>query len=321
MLAAQRKFTFTALTPDRFEANDTPATAADLGTLTKTHSEANLNIKTDDVDYFRFHLDKPGTAQSVAALDFNNRLGDLNLYLMDSNGNLLNFSMNENVNHEEISLAGLARGDYLLQVKSSNHAINPDYTLTLGNLADTNDTLTGSKKNDVLHGGVGNDQISGGDGNDQLFGEYGNDRLYGKNGDDLLDGGMGYDKLTGGTGNDTLQGGPGTDTLTGNQGADRFVFSASGDSGRGAAGRDVISDFSHAEGDKIDLHLLDADATRAGIQAWTFINGNFTTEAGQVRFDSVNHLLQFDGNGDAQVDFEIALTGVPNLVEMDFVLV
>ena len=48
------------------------------------------------------------------------------------------------------------------------------------------------------------------------------------------------------TGNDTIIGGAGNDTMTGGGGADTFVF-------RPSSGADVVTDFSHAQGDKIDL--------------------------------------------------------------------
>ncbi|MDT3685581.1 MAG: VCBS domain-containing protein [Pseudorhodoplanes sp.] len=61
-----------------------------------------------------------------------------------------------------------------------------------------------------------------------------------------MTGGAGEDALTGGDKDDTISGGDGNDTLTGGLGADTFVFSP-GD------GRDTITDFSHGQGDRIDL--------------------------------------------------------------------
>jgi len=57
--------------------------------------------------------------------------------------------------------------------------------------------------------------------------------------------GAGNDTVNAGSGNDTLDGGSGTDTLTGGSGSDVFVLTYSG--------QDRITDFSVAEGDKIDL--------------------------------------------------------------------
>jgi VCBS repeat-containing protein len=69
---------------------------------------------------------------------------------------------------------------------------------------------------------------------------------FGLNGNDIITGNSGNDILVGGKGNDTLIGGAGNDTLIGGAGADMFVFKP-GD------GRDVITDFSSGQGDRIDL--------------------------------------------------------------------
>ncbi|MFH1517654.1 MAG: type I secretion C-terminal target domain-containing protein, partial [Pseudomonadota bacterium] len=104
------------------------------------------------------------------------------------------------------------------------------------------DTLTGGNAPDIFLGGKGNDNLSGGAGNDTLDGGKGNDNLSGEAGNDILDGGDDADILVGGEGNDILVGGKGADT---------FVFSQSG-----SANVDHIVDYSHAEGDKIDLQGL-----------------------------------------------------------------
>lgn len=69
------------------------------------------------------------------------------------------------------------------------------------------------------------------------------DFLVGEDSADLIDGGEADDLLFGNGGNDTLIGGEGADTLRGGEGADRFVLD----------GDDVISDFSVADGDILDL--------------------------------------------------------------------
>lgn len=125
-----------------------------------------------------------------------------------------------------------------------------------------NDTLDGSLGADALYGNQGSDQISGGSGADLLFGGqggdtlwggaeadvlYGNmaeDTLFGDAGDDTLFGGQGQDVLSGGEGADVLAGNMGEDALTGGAGADRFVLNQGG-------GRDTVSDFNAAEGDRL----------------------------------------------------------------------
>jgi T1SS-143 domain-containing protein len=75
--------------------------------------------------------------------------------------------------------------------------------------------------------------------------------LTGTAGADAIKGGSGADTLIGGDGDDILIGGLGNDTLTGGEGADTFVFAEVG-----AGHADLITDYSFAEGDKIDLTAL-----------------------------------------------------------------
>ena len=124
------------------------------------------------------------------------------------------------------------------------------------------DTLSGLLGNDTLVGGYGIDILNGGDGADTLRGDNafettydGADTLNGGNGNDTLFGGGGDDTLFGDGDNDTLRGGTGADQMIGGAGADTFViddvpFAAT------ASGYDIISDFSAAQGDKIDVSLL-----------------------------------------------------------------
>ena len=154
--------------------------------------------------------------------------------------------------------------------------------------------------NDLMIGTDGNDNLNGGAGNDDLRGVGGNDVLNGGADADILNGGLGLDNLTGGTGGDT------------------FLYLALSDSPRGA-GRDVIIDFSHLEGDKIDVSAIDANPVLAGDQAFALV-ASFTGAAGQLVFDSGSHVAQFDQNGDGAADLEIVLTGVASVVASDFVL-
>ncbi|MGO4125744.1 calcium-binding protein, partial [Inquilinus sp. YAF38] len=128
--------------------------------------------------------------------------------------------------------------------------------------------------------------------------------------------------LQGWNGNDLLVGRVGHDTLTGGAGADRFQFTALGDSVVGA-NADRITDFSHAQGDRIDLAGIDARAALAGDQAFSFIGTSlYTGVAGQLRYASVGGVTTIAGdvNGDKVSDFHITLTGSIALVAGDFVL-
>lgn len=156
-----------------------------------------------------------------------------------------------------------------------------------------------------------------------LVGTAGNDSLKG----DLIDAGS-YDSLSGLAGddilqglggNDTLLGGLGKDGLVGGSGADTFVYRTKADSTLAQAGRDVIADFNRAEGDKIDVHAIDANPTKMGGQAWSFVSA-FTGAAGQISFDAAQHLPVFDQDGDKAADFAIELTGVSSLAAGDFII-
>jgi len=129
--------------------------------------------------------------------------------------------------------------------------------------------------------------------------------------------------LSGGAGNDKLVGSAGTDTFLGGAGADRFQFNLVSDSVVGPKA-DKIADFSHAQGDKIDLSAIDANTVLAGNQAFSFIGtGLFTHHAGELRFaitSPTTTTIAGDVNGDGTSDFHIVLSGTIALTAADFVL-
>ncbi|OYU34655.1 hypothetical protein [Novosphingobium sp. PASSN1] len=71
--------------------------------------------------------------------------------------------------------------------------------------------------------------------------------VVGNGASNALRGLAGNDTLKGGAGNDKLYGGDGRDTLTGGLGRDAFIFDTAPTS------RDQITDFSHSEGDRLQL--------------------------------------------------------------------
>ena len=139
---------------------------------------------------------------------------------------------------------------------------------------------------------------------------------------DVLTGTDGADKLNGLAGNDTLIGGLGKDSLTGGVGADVFKFKSVNDSSALPKQADTITDFKHAQGDKIDLSAIDANSVSPSDQAFTLISAaTFSADAtGQLRFDAKTSTLYGSTNADAAPEFAIVLSGVKTLVAEDFIL-
>ena len=87
------------------------------------------------------------------------------------------------------------------------------------------------------------------------------------------------------------------------------------------ASRDIITDFSHSQFDKIDLSTIDANSMLLNDQAFlsaVLTGGDFTAE-GQLRL--IGNILS--GNTDSNFltsEFEIQLTGVTMLASADFIL-
>ena len=284
---------------------------------------------------------------SAAADDFDGGAGfDRVLYTASSAGVMVDLQVG-------LGLAGDALDDLLINIEG----------LTGSNLADrltgsgADNIFYGIAGNDILSGGAGADTLSGGAGADQLDGGSGIDtasyytgsagvavdltagtasggdaagdtltgieNLTGSNqGDDILVGTGGANVLQGWAGSDVLTGAGGKDALIGGAGADRFVYLSLADSAVGA-GADRIADFSHGQGDKIDLSAIDADTGAAGNQAFSFIGtAAYSGVAGQLRFLSGGAVTTIAGdvNGDGVSDFNIQLTGAIGLVAGDFVL-
>ncbi len=117
------------------------------------------------------------------------------------------------------------------------------------------DDINGNMGNDTVIGGTGTDWVVGGKDNDLIFGDAGADLVYGNlgadtleagDGDDIVRGGQDNDILRGGAGADFVSGDKGDDTVTGGDGAD--IFHTFGD-----AGIDRVTDFSLAQGDRVQL--------------------------------------------------------------------
>jgi Ca2+-binding RTX toxin-like protein len=220
------------------------------------------------------------------------------------------------------------------------------------------DVLDGGSGDDSLSGGTGNDSYTvdsngdtvtegAGEGTDtvkssvsitlgsnleklQLLGTgningTGNElanTMTGNSGANMLLGAAANDTINGAGGNDIIEGGAGKDVLTGGTGTDLFVF-RDGDFGNTANLADKISDFTPADGDKIDLHFIDSNTLAAGNQGFSFIGtGAFTHVAGELRYQEVSGstYIYGDMDGDGTADMVIRLTGSHALVGTDFVL-
>ena len=165
------------------------------------------------------------------------------------------------------------------------------------------------------------DFIFAGNVNETIAGTANADDLFGAGGTDHINGSGGNDRLFGESGKDVLIGGKGHDTLYGGTGADKFTLQTTGESGVGAAKRDIIADFSHGQHDKINLHTIDADSTLGGNQDFFLGGGAFTHTPGElIQVSSGGKtIVSGDVNGDGHADFQIELSGAPTLVNGDFV--
>ena len=93
-----------------------------------------------------------------------------------------------------------------------------------------------------------------------------------------------------------------------------------------------ILDFSHADGDHIDLSVIDANSSKSGNQAFHFADGDDLSQSfaayhhghskaqwyGVIRVTADN-IVQADINGDGKADFEIEVHG-DHLTKADFIV-
>jgi Ca2+-binding RTX toxin-like protein len=193
-------------------------------------------------------------------------------------------------------------------------------------------SLTGDDGINILRGlgainsfnGMGGDDIAtGADYFDSFRGGGGNDRLDGAAYNDQLMGGAGDDTIIGGAGNDNLYG----DDFDGSVGADRFVYTSLADTTVTADAnlREKILDFSHADGDVVDLGAIDADGDAAnGDTVFTIVSGAFSGAGAELLITPVgtgrSALVRADVDGDTRTDFLVQISVDASLTAADFVL-
>jgi Ca2+-binding RTX toxin-like protein len=173
---------------------------------------------------------------------------------------------------------------------------------------------TGNKLDNRIVGNGWANVLMGLDGNDTIYAENGNDTLLGGNGDDYLDGHWGDDILVGGRGLDTHLGGTG---------GDLFVWTDTNETGLTAATADVITDFNIAQGDRIDLSGVDANAYVDGDQAFTFIGtAAFSGNPGELNYMYVDGdtIIQMQNGTSPDVEGAIRLEGIHTPTAAWFVL-
>ena len=224
--------------------------------------------------------------------------------------NLIRSGTNSGLKDESI-VQFLPPGKYAAVVEfytPIGYKISTTYDLRVSGIAPLRD-------DDVLYGRDADEIYNGGKGNDFITGRKGDDRLFGDKGDDYLEGGKGGDELNGGFG---------LDVLTGGEGSDRFVYRDYKESRQGAQSRDVITDFSSSEDDKIDLSAIVDDSVFIG-------SSDFTGTKPEIRFD--DGILQlatpefytpifkyYEPDSAPTPVFEIQLLGVDSLSVDDLIV-
>ena len=114
----------------------------------------------------------------------------------------------------------------------------------------------------------------------------------------LLKGVSNDDYISGSDGNDILIGNHKKNKLTGGRGSDIFKYQTISDSRAGEESRDLITDFSSREEDKIDLSMIDADLSFIG-------SDEFSGKNGEVRFYNGMLIVNIKGASDPEMEIQL----------------
>ena len=108
-------------------------------------------------------------------------------------------------------------------------------------------------------------------------------------------------------GADIVIGGKGADTMSGGSGGDAFVWATIDSTGTSAETADTVSDFNLAEGDRINLAVIDANVYAAGNQAFSFIGtADFTLDAATADPSDVTpgEIRYYHADGDTFIELQ-----------------
>lgn len=217
-----------------------------------------------------------------------------------------------------------------------NHGtITANSVTTIRLVGDRDDTIINYGTIDVSNSGFPNYAIDAGGGNDRIVnhGHIGGWVSLGDGDDTFISYGYVHTMIDGGAGDDRIiaddnqfqyiRGGLGRDVMTGNGGTDIFLFETIAESSPDLTRADRITDFSTPGGDAIDLTRIDADATKDGNQALTFMGSSaFSNTPGELRIDPHANwtAVLADVDGDGVADFAIRLDGNYQPADMQFLL-
>jgi len=230
-------------------------------------------------------------------------------------GRLLDWSLK--VYGDEIPASGLNQDDlYVYTDEYVGFKTQQDATRRSLNDESGNDTLNASAMTGPVYLDLTPGAVSrlAGDNPLKLTDKTLIETAYTGDGNDYLLGNTVNNWLDGGRGADTLNGGVGADTLTGGAGADVFVWARASEQATISTPYDTVTDFSLADGDRLDLGGMDAiPGSPNTLQPFSFIGDRAFTRIGQLRWDSKSLELQADRDGDLQADWGIRLVGVDTL--------
>ena len=112
------------INPDKWENNNTLNNASNLYSINGEKTIEQLSIHDEsDIDHFSFKLLEAGSVDDHISIDYNAKLGDLDLEILDADGNVVAYSRTAE-NTDSVSLKGLAIGEYYIKVSGYNSSVN-----------------------------------------------------------------------------------------------------------------------------------------------------------------------------------------------------